>query len=475
MSRPTVSDRVAGTATTAFVGYDLAELGYLEEEYFLSGQARSYRLEGERRADGRWTVHPAPGQAYTTRAVVRRPIDPADFNGTVVVEWLNVSGGIDAEADWGAFHRYMLREGMAWVGVSAQRAGIEGGGIVEGFHLKVLAPDRYAGLSHPGDAFSYDIYTQVARLLREGSPLLGPLTAERLIATGHSQSAAFLVTYINAIDQLEPAFDGFFVHGRGASAANLDSWGLLGGPGEERPADLRAAREVMQSRPVLIREDHRVPVMIFQSETDVTKLGSIRARQADGPLVRLWEVAGASHADTYLLGAARLDSGKLPAQKFTELMAPSGEKTGLATGSPMNSGPQQHYVGQAALAGLETWIREGTAPPAAPRLDVMEGTEELAVDELGIARGGIRTPWVDVPVSVLSGRAQADGDVFGFLFGTTGSLDRAVLGGLYPGRRDDYLQKFGASLEAAVEAGFLLAEDGPEIRAVAELCFPTDV
>ena len=37
-------------------------------------------------------------------------------------------------------------------------------------------------------------------VLVEGPPLLGPLRPERLIAMGESQSAAFLVTYVNAVD-----------------------------------------------------------------------------------------------------------------------------------------------------------------------------------------------------------------------------------------------------------------------------------
>ena len=62
---------------------------------------------------------------YTTRAVVMRPIDPHRFNGTVVVEWLNVSGGADAGPDWILAHNELIREGFAWVGVSAQKVGVD--------------------------------------------------------------------------------------------------------------------------------------------------------------------------------------------------------------------------------------------------------------------------------------------------------------------------------------------------------------
>ena len=53
-----------------------------------------------------------------------RPIDRHRFNGTVVVEWLNVTGGADAGTDWMLGHNELIREGFVWVGVSAQKVGI---------------------------------------------------------------------------------------------------------------------------------------------------------------------------------------------------------------------------------------------------------------------------------------------------------------------------------------------------------------
>ena len=102
----------------------------------------SWRASGGRTAAG--TVRPGDEAHFRTRIVVRRPSDPDRFSGTVVVEWHNVSAGIDAAPDWGFFHRHLAAQGHAWVGVSAQKVGIDGGGFVEGIHLKLLAPERYA-------------------------------------------------------------------------------------------------------------------------------------------------------------------------------------------------------------------------------------------------------------------------------------------------------------------------------------------
>ena len=148
---------VPGKPNLLLGAYDLATLGYRAEEFFVSGTASSYASED--RAD------------YTTRIVVLTPTDDAAFNGTVIVEWLNVSGGIDAPAVWFMAHREIAREGYAYVAVSAQRVGVEGGVSLVGadMSLKAQDPDRYSRLSHPGDAFAYDIFSQVGRLVRDGA------------------------------------------------------------------------------------------------------------------------------------------------------------------------------------------------------------------------------------------------------------------------------------------------------------------
>jgi len=86
---------------------------------------------------------------------VYRPTSPKGFNGTVVVEWLNVSGGLDTSPDWTDAHAELIRDGFAWMGVSAQYAGVEGGGTILGIldlPLKTVDPARYGSLVHPGEA-----------------------------------------------------------------------------------------------------------------------------------------------------------------------------------------------------------------------------------------------------------------------------------------------------------------------------------
>src|SRR5687768_2043703 len=99
---------------------DLDAVGYQEEEYAASGTATSYVAVGDLPADGTYELAPDASDDYVTRIVVRRPADPADFNGTVLVEWLNVTSGIDANPDWTYGEDEIVRGGYASVGVSAQ-------------------------------------------------------------------------------------------------------------------------------------------------------------------------------------------------------------------------------------------------------------------------------------------------------------------------------------------------------------------
>ncbi len=468
-TRETAFREMPGAAPDVMRDYDLATLGYEETEFSFEGTAVSYELQGERGADGRWDVTTGPEAPFRTRIVVRKPSGPLRFSGTVVVEWHNVSAGIDAAPDWGFFHRSLAAAGHAWVGVSAQKVGIDGGGFVESIHLKLLDPERYGDLEHPGDAWSFDIFTQVGRLLQlpsDENPL-GGLKPSQILAAGESQSAACLVTYINAIDPHAQLFDGFFVHGRPASGVSIDGVFI---PASAR-LGMEATRVAISSQGERIRDDARVPVLTLQSETDVVLLGGGLAEQPDTDRLRVWEMAGAAHADTYTVSAGRHDDGTLSAQRMAELLRPTRDLLIGQTDTPINAGPQQHYVAQAALAHLVRWSAGGDAPPSAPSLELNGDRTDYVLDEHGIAKGGIRTPWVDVPTAVMSGLGQS-GETFAMLFGRTEPFDEGTLSKLYTGGEDEYLDRFGASLDAAIAAGFLLEEDRIEILAVAAHSFP---
>jgi hypothetical protein len=439
---------VAGTM------FDLAPLGYSESEYFVTGRATSYAFDGEGRA------RPADEADYRTRILVYRPTDPVRFNGTVVVEWLNVSGGIDSAPDWMFLHRELMRQGAAYVGVSAQAVGVIGGQSVvgiTGMDLVSLDPERYGTLTHPGDRYSFDIFSQAGVVARGGhGTALDDLAIGRVIAIGESQSAFRLTRYVNDIDPLARVFDGFLVHARGGSSPPLDRDDLV------RPTE---------GTPDPFRADLRVPVMCVEAETDLVTLGYLAARQDDTDRFRLWEMAGTSHADVYTFVVGRMDSGTVPIEELAQAWRPSNEVVGSVVEHAVNAGPQR-YVLAAAMRHLDRWVRDGTPPPVAPRLDARDGA--FAVDEHGIATGGIRTPHVDVPVAVLSGlgnRGEGAGEFLASLGGCTHPFSAEQLARLYP-TKDDYVAKFRAAAEAAAAAGFVLPDDVDEMVAVAALNYP---
>ncbi len=95
---PTVTP-IEGIPPVLMPAYPLETVGYTEQEFLVEGVARSFALTGERNADGRWSVKEDTEAAYVTRIIVRRPVDPAAFSGTVAVEWNNVSAGMDVSPD----------------------------------------------------------------------------------------------------------------------------------------------------------------------------------------------------------------------------------------------------------------------------------------------------------------------------------------------------------------------------------------
>ena len=464
---PTVTGPVTGgNGAPSLVGYSetfLAEMGYVGEEFFLDGTATSFAPKGVLKPDGKWKVAAGNTAPYTTRMVVYRPESAGDFSGTVFVEWLNVSAGFDSAPDWLSGHTEMVRAGAVWIGVSAQAVGVQGGqeSVTEEIAsggIKAGDPERYGTLNHPGDAYSYDIFSQTgvaARNTGEFQPL-GDFEVERVIAVGESQAAFRMVTYVNAVHPRASVFDGFLIHSRGGSAAGFDTSENFGADDDEMPDVAR------------IRRDVDVPVLTFQTESDLTRLGSLAARQRDSRNFRLWEVAGTAHADVYTAGLAfaDIDQGAAEALLLDPAQATGGP---LGCAAPINAGPA-FAVLNAALFQLERWVADGVAPPRAPRL-ATDG-EEIARDEHDNAQGGIRTPLVDVPIATNNGEPN-EGGSFCTIFGLTVPFDAATLAELYR-THDDYVEAFNASADEAVEAGFWLETDAEQfMAAAAELPVPS--
>ena len=434
--------------------YPLAQVGYSESEFFYSGTAVSYANVSPATSGGKWTVKPASTAAYKSRMVIVMPKNPAKFSGTVVVEWLNVSGGFDLPPDWLFGHDEMIRSGDAYVGVSAQAVGI----------LKSSNPARYGSLVTPWDSYSYDMCSQAGMAVRaEASVLLPGLRPKIVIADGESQSAARMTTYVDAVAPQVNVFDSYLIHSRSAGSA---------------PLSQSPQATVNTPSVVFIRTDLRRPVLTFQTETDILYFDAYLATQPDSRFFSLWEVAGTSHADTYVDTQAADDNTSWASDldQFASLTSPPSSVTvgsvSVSCPVPFNAGEQQ-YVFHTALHDLDVWTRTGVPTPEnAPRRGKhLDDPTFLPSRSERDVLGGIRTPAVDTPVATLSGLPPTGAPGFCVLFGQTHPFTPSQTAALYP-THADFVRQWQRSAYRDQVKGYLLPQDAKRLANVVSVTSP---
>ncbi|HYK33150.1 MAG TPA: alpha/beta hydrolase domain-containing protein [Streptosporangiaceae bacterium] len=353
----------------------LSHYGYVEHEFLMSGTTNVYQQSGFWGSNGRWNVSVAQnGVPYTTRLLVRYPKDPAKFNGTVVVEWLNETTGGDQDPVWSEIYHQALIGGYAYIGVSAQQ-----GSMIE---LKTWDSKRYGALGDSNDGQSYDIFSQAAEVARADiSGVLGTLHPKRVIGMGDSQSAFRVDTYVNAIQPISHAFDGFIAIGRGALAAPIGS-GLVS----------------FSPFPALIRTDNATPFIQLNTEGDIEELGTALTRQPDNAFLRTWELAGAAHID---LHEGLYESATISREE-PQVTAPQCIFGVQANGATQPDSMGVYELEDAALVAMQRWLRYGTTPPSGNQIATTPFFNIVERDRYGNALGGIRLPDIQVPTATYS-------------------------------------------------------------------------
>jgi hypothetical protein len=422
--------------------FDLEALGYVEQEWFFSGDAGCYdHAAGAGRSfDGRWQAQPTRSVPFTSRFLVRRPQDPAAFNGTVVVFWANVSIGFDIYT--GECSR--LYEGCAFVGVTAQRTAVEGYRDGPQHGLKAWDPERYGELSIPTDDASYDIFTQAARRvgpkrLQADPDPLGGLEVRHVVGFGASQSAGRLATYINAVQPLENAFDAFLLDVYFGNGTPLDT-STSAAPGVthvDQITDLIRTHGLPPGSHLL--RDIGVPVFVVNSESE--SLAHFPGPKPDSDTYRFWEFAGHAHGTVPSKEALR-SSWERDIGISSHPMAPAEGFNALSL-EPGRS---------AALDHLLRWLDDGTPPPVGDRILIEGDPPRIVRDDRGNALGGIRLPSFAVPSARHTGFAT-NGTLS--LFGSSAPFDEATLRALYPDH-ETYAAAFTTAANEAVEHGVLL-------------------
>lgn len=392
--------------------------GWVEEEFFLSGTARDLRADPATEAD------------YKTRILVRRPTDPQEFNGTVILDWTNVTVPDDTDVNWIPMHDTIMERGFVYVAVAAQRLAIEASPLA----LKQWDPVRYGSLDHPGDDFSFDIFSQAAEAILTPE-VLGELAScvQRRLGVGASQSGGRLKTYINEFHEPSQVFDGFMPQLAGPTGVRTDLDPVLW---------LNSQHEIDEGEPM-----------------------------ADQELFRLWELAGPAHATNEYSLYTNYTVVKAHSNGLVDLYNEEAARDWGYGQRPGQCVARNYYQGRhgfsAALVALDDWVRTGKAPRSMPRGE-RDDDGALVYDEHGNLAGGVRLPLSDVPIATyyaggVPDQANPCGAVGGRtpLTGTTEVFSGPKLAELY-GSGAAYLEAFTASVEDALSNGFLLPE-GAEV------------
>jgi hypothetical protein len=431
---PTIEGPIPVTPTShPFLATEipLEQYGYTEQEYFISGTGYTYNTSGAVNVTGTRITTGGPNgngtYPFKTRIVVRRPVNPANFNGKVIVEWQNVTAGYDLEANWFSDPYNIIKNGYAYVTVDAQNVGVN-------YLKKTFNPERYGSLEvgPTGDALSYDIFGSALKAVRGdgvGPEPLGSLTPDidKVVASGESQSCSRLVTYYNKVAPLQQIADAYL---------------------------LTVCTEA-------IRADRPEKVLRIISEFE-NKNEQTEAEYPTNPSLRHWEAAGGSHVP--FMAAANWAG---PVERDV------GPDIADCTGKPVLSRVQWPYLIDAGTKELIEWAEGGSPPPAAPRGEYVN-SKTLKRNSLGIALGGVRLPDVEVPTGVnLAENSAAPApnpypdSAFCVLLGQYKPFSEAALSSLY-GNYGEYVEKVEADAQKLEVEGFVLPEDVPRIVDAAE-------
>jgi hypothetical protein len=469
---PEVTGPIAATATSfplmasskLQTVVDLPKAGYVEEEFFINGRANVYDWS----ADGQVVVR-TPNAPYTTRLLLRRPADARRFSGNVVVEIVNSARRFDFPFAWGVSHDYFMENGDAFAMITLAQANLEG--------LKAFDPMRYAALAlanptpdetcnagraggppqtAPGEeGLQFDILAQAGALLRVGratGPLAG-FNVQRLYLAAYDGA---LPTYIAAVHSHvrlaggKPIYDGYILN-RHPALTRLRRCGTA--PAANDP------RQIIRNLDV--------PLIRIIGQTDILTTYAQRRDDSDAPgdRYRLYEIAGGAHADAafypYMPPVADLRKigsafPLLASWPFANQCEP--EQTFART--PINT-----YALDAAFANLTRWIADGMPPPKAERIKINNpGTPQasVALDQYGNAIGGVRTPYLDVPIATYY--TTSKGETFCPELAHTVPFDWTRLNKIY-GTPENYRAKVAQSVDRLVRERWLTESDGRRIKA----------
>jgi Alpha/beta hydrolase domain len=483
---PQVSQPVPVTADSKpFLGAQAAmdAVGYVEEEYFLSGNAKVYDWAG---SDHKVRVIAGPGR-YVTRILVRRPRDPARFGGNVEVTVLNASLNLDFGGPTD-FAR-MVKQGDVWIGITSKAVAAKA--------LQRFDPVRYAPLdwSNPAptqtrcqqptmiptymagskeaieamakagvqsswpeteDGLIWDMLGQLGLLLKseQRSEIMPGFSKPWVYMTGVSQSAIDIRTWVAAFHDRYRTPDGKPVY---------DGYLPVVGPAMIRINQCAADVALQDPKQKLVPP--QVPFISISSEGEMWQARYTHQPDAvtrAGGIVT-YEVAGASHRAADVPGL-KPDTMSFAAPKD---LARAGfrlpEAAGVSNLMPAGSLPND-FIWQPLIRGayhnLQLWVRQGTRPPQAAGI-ALDSKGEIKRDQYGNALGGVRMPYIDAPVAAHTGYLTAGG--MGGVTGFKKPFPPETLKALYPDHAA-YVGKFSEATDRLLAGRWISAEDAEAMK-----------
>jgi len=411
---------------------DLAPRGYVEDEYFVAGTANIYQYDADLNIEVM-----TPDVPYTTRIMIRRPADPADFNGVVVFEMMNPTATWDIDFIWQYTQNLLMRDGYIWVGMTIRENAAE--------RLKIFNPVRYAAISLVNRGLSYDAFGDIAALLRDPADPENPLSAyfvTYVLGAGYSQSEDWLTTFSNEFHESTLAWDGGHAFD-----------GYLGANGNASAHAIRTGDPEAVSGSYYPDERRynivNAPYFRTASETEL-ELFSFPAndvRQPDSAVYRQWEVAGTTHADA----PSTVDISATIHRDLGFPLPPCDALTGNVAFAPYMSAAMDH---------LRKWVTDGTAPPPSVYI-ALNGQNDVARDQYGNATGGIRIPELEVPTGSYLPFNSGGGPC---LFAPTyEEFTEEDLKALYP-NHGSYVSPFIKAVNRLRQDGYLLPEEAASYK-----------
>lgn len=340
----------------------------------------------------------ANGKPYKTRLVIRRPSDNAKFTGLVLAESMHPAGNA---------------HGFEYTSIYLMDAGHIAAEILTSGPAQLLNTnrERYADLTMSNDQVN-EILAQVGALIRSPQGPLAGLTVRKMVLFGTSASSFVLTTYLPAhmvyrTPDMKHVYDGFMPTSNGAVIQAVD-----------------------------------VPLIQLPTQHEYENIATNRQDgDAAGDQYRNFEFAGIGHLDS------RNNTKRLPQS---------------ACVNPLSQFPLEAYY-SVGLYHLLRWVDQGILPPKADRVLIDRNRNNdgslMALDERGNAKGGIRNPYVDVPVMKYTARNTAapvngNAQLCGLSVYQT-PIAKAELKKMY-GSKANYVKKVDARLKELEKAGWSL-------------------